>query len=206
VVADPVAVAIDIVLAPVPGPRPRAILAASAASLLVATFAGPAAAESSFGGAEVTASAFAWRPLHDASPSWRHGAELAWGPTTAVDQGAFRFTGILQFDVREFDSSSWAVGISTHAFEAAARLGAIEPQVRAGFALLTVDDFDGQLSAELLSPRAGAGLGVRFWKVRVSADVYAEYFWRWFGPSALVRGLSLDVRYERRLPPPLPRQ
>jgi hypothetical protein len=166
----------------------------------------PAFAQANFGGGAVTASAFEWRPLHDPSPSWRHGFELAWGPTTSVGQGPFRFTGILQLDVRAFDSSSWAVGLSTHAFEAAARLGAIEPHVRAGFALLTVDDFDGQPSIEMLSPRAGAGLGVRVWKLRVSADVYAEYFWRWFGPSALVRGLSLDVRYEKRLPPPLLRQ
>lgn len=161
-----------------------------------------AQSQPTWGGAEVTASSFAWRRANDASPAWRHGAELAWGPTLAVDQGPLRFSGVLQIGVRAFDASSWAIAVSTHAFEVAARLGVLEPQIRAGFALLTLDDFDGEVSAELFSPRVGVGLGVRAGRrARITVGAYAEYFWRWFGPSALVRGLSLDVRYEKPMRP-----
>jgi hypothetical protein len=151
-----------------------------------------------WGGADVTFGTFAWRRLGDPSPSWQRGLELAWGPTLAVDQGPFHFAGVVQMDVQEFDVSSWAVGLSTNAFEVAARLGPLEPQLRTGFALATIDDFAGHVSAELLTPRVGAGLGVRvFRKVRITVGLYAEYFWRWFGPSDFVRGLTLDVLFER---------
>jgi hypothetical protein len=157
-----------------------------------------AQATTTWGGADVTLGTFAWRRLGDRSPSWQRGFELAWGPTLAVDQGPFRFAGLVQVDVQEFALSSWAVGLNTNAFEVAARLGPFEPQVRAGVALVTVDDFDGNVSAELLSPRVGMGLGLRvFRKVRITVGAYAEYFWRWFGPSDLMRGLTLDIRFER---------
>jgi hypothetical protein len=151
-----------------------------------------------WGGAELTGATFAWRQLGSADPQWHQGLELAWGPTLAVDQGPFRFSGLVQFNVRAFDKSSWAIALSTHAFEVAARLGIVEPQIRAGFAFISLDDFRGNLSAEAFSPRVGVGLGVRASRrIRVSVGAYAEYFWRWFGPSVLVRGLALDLRYEK---------
>jgi hypothetical protein len=157
------------------------------------------AQSATWGGADVTLGTFAWRRLGDSSSSWRKGLELAWGPSLAVDQGPFHFAGLIQMDVQEFDVSSWAVGLSTNAFEVAARLGPIEPQLRAGFALATIDDFAGNVSAELLSPRVGAGLGVRVLRTfRITVGAYAEYFWRWFGPSDLVRGITLDLVFERR--------
>jgi hypothetical protein len=169
-------------------------------ALLLAALSAPrtAIAQSHWGGADVTLGAFEWRRLGDPGPAWRTGLELAWGPTLAVDQGPFRFAGIVQMGVQEFDPKSWAVSLSTNAIEVAARLGPLEPQVRAGCALATVDDFAGQVSAELLSPRVGVGLGLRVSRrVRLTLGAYAEYFWRWFGPSDLVRGLTLDVRVER---------
>jgi hypothetical protein len=157
-----------------------------------------AQATTTWGGADVAFGAFAWRRLGDPNPSWQKGLELAWGPTLAVDQGPFRFAGLVQIDVQEFALSSWAVGLSTNAFEVAAPLGPVEPQIRVGVALATVDDFDGNVSAELLSPRVGVGLGLRVFRtLRITVGAYAEYFWRWFGPSDLTRGVTLDVLFER---------
>jgi hypothetical protein len=150
-----------------------------------------------WGGADATVSGFKWRPLHSTNPDWQDGLALAWGPTLADDEGPARFTGLTQIELAAFDSRSYAVAISASAFEAAARLGLFEPQARVGFALATVDVVDGQWSAELLSPRAEVGFGLRFGRVRVSIGAQVELFWRWFGPSLLERGLVLDLRYER---------
>ncbi|MGH7438497.1 MAG: hypothetical protein ACRENE_22655 [Polyangiaceae bacterium] len=84
----------------------------------------------------------------------------------------------------------------------AATLGPFEPFLRVGAALLTVDDFDGSASAELFSPRVTAGLDLRVSRrIQIGVEAYSEYFWRWLGPSALVRGISLDFRFERRMRP-----
>jgi hypothetical protein len=126
--------------------------------------------------------------------------ELAWGPSLADAQGAWRFTGLVQMDLRAFATSSWALAISTHTFEVTGRLGPLEPYARIGGALLTVDDFDGSVSAELFSPRVGAGVALRATRrFEIGLGVYSEYFWRWFGPSVLVHGLVVDVRFERRM-------
>ncbi|HEY8039428.1 MAG TPA: hypothetical protein VIF15_06525 [Polyangiaceae bacterium] len=165
-----------------------------------ATTRGAAAQDTpTWGGADVAASTFSWRRMGDASPGWGRGYGAAWGPTLAVQQGGLplRFTGLVQFDVKAFDGSSWAVGLTSTAFEAALRLGPFEPQARAGFTLATLDDFAGQWSAELFSPRVEAGLAVHVRRVRVSLGAQAELLWRWFGPSVLERGFVLDVRIER---------
>lgn len=159
-----------------------------------------------WGGADITASAFQWRPEGDRRRDWQQGLGLAWGPTLADDEGPWRFTGLTQFEVSMLDSRSWAVGITATAFEAAARFGFLEPQARVGFQVATVDVLDGQWSAELFSPRAEAGLGVRFGRVRIAVGVESEYFWRWWGPSVLERGFVLDLRYEKPWHPPRPPQ
>lgn len=151
-----------------------------------------------WGGVDIAAGGFLWRHPGEQAAAWHEGLELAWGPSLSVGEGAFRFTGLVQMDLRAFDTSSWAFALSTHTFEVAARLGPLEPYVRVGGALLTVDDFAGTFSAELFSPRAGAGVGARLGRrLEVAIGAYAEYFWRWFGPSAFVRGFAIDVRYER---------
>ena len=172
-----------------------------AAAILVgitASAPGEGRADPFWGGADVSANGFAWRPVGDSRPSWQRGLALAWGPTVADDEGPVaRFTGLVQFEVAMFDSRSYAVAVSTDAFEAAVRLGLLEPEIRAGFALATVDVIDGTWSGELFSPRAEVGLGVRVGRVRVSLGIQGEYFWRWFGPSILERGVVLDLRYEK---------
>lgn len=158
--------------------------------------------EPSWRGADVTVSGFAWRPLRDRREPFQPGLALAWGPTSATGDGPGRFTSLVQFELSMFDPRSYAVGLSAAAFEAAARLGLFEPEARLGVALATIDTIDGQWSAELLSPRAEVGLGVRVGHWRVSLGVQGEYLWRWFGPSILERGVVLDVRYEKLVLPP----
>jgi hypothetical protein len=180
----------------------RVGLVASALAISVPGAEGMARAQQSAarGGAEVSAGGFLWRALGDRSPGWHDGLELAWGPSLADVEGAWRFTGLVQMDLRAFATSSWALAVSTHTFEVSGRVGPLEPFARVGGSLLTVDDFDGSVSAELASPRVGAGIAVRVSRaVEIGVEAYSEYFWRWFGPSALVHGLLLDVRFERRM-------
>jgi hypothetical protein len=182
----------------------RGLFVGLLAGVLSSSWAGDVRAQrgTSWGGAEVSAGGFVWRPTGDRSPAWHDGLELTWGPTLTYRQRPWRFTGLVQIDLRAFATTSWALGLSTNSFEVAAALGPIEPFVRVGAALLTVDDFDGSVSAELFSPRVTTGLDVRLGRnVEVGVGAYAEYFWRWLGPSAVVRGLSLDLRFERRMRP-----
>ena len=170
-----------------------------AASLTLSSArAAPAQARPPWGGVDIAAGGFVWRHPGDPATAWHDGLELAWGPSLSVSEGAFRFTGLVQMDLRAFGASSWAFALSTHTFEVAARLGPLEPYARVGGALLTLDDFGGAFSAELFSPRAGAGIGARLGRhFEVAIGAYTEYFWRWFGPSAFVRGFAIDLRYER---------
>jgi hypothetical protein len=156
-----------------------------------------ARADPFWGGAAVSVSGFSWRPLRDPRPGWQNGLSLAWGPTLADDEGAWRFASVTQLEGTAFDSRSYALSLVTSAFEAAWRLGFLEPEARVGVVLATVDSVEGQWSAEALSPRAELGLGLRFGRVRISLGAQGEYFWRWWGPSILERGIVLDVRYER---------
>jgi hypothetical protein len=177
-------------------------LAWAAAALLLGVPATARAQSTSWGGADVSGGGFLWRAVGNRGRAWNDGLELAWGPSLADTEGAWSLSGLVQMDVRAFATSSWAVGLSTHAFEVAARLGPFEPYMRVGGALLTVDDFDGQVSAELLSPRVGAGAALRLGRrVAIGVGVYSEYFWRWFGPSVFVRGLVVDLRVERPMRP-----
>ncbi len=167
---------------------------AAAFAVAVAT---PARADPLWGGADVTVSGFEWRPLGSSRPGWQDGLALAWGPTLADDEGPARFTGLTQIEVAMFDSRSYAVALSTHAFEVAARFGLLEPEARVGFKLISIDVLDGTWSGEAFSPRAEVGLGFRLGRMRAAVGAQVEYFWRWFGPSVLERGLVLDLRYER---------
>ena len=185
-------------------PGRSAVRRVSGIGLVVATLglclARIAAAQSaSGGGALVSGGGFLWRHLGARGAGWNDGVELAWGPALADMEGAWRFTSLVQMDLRAFATSSWALALSTSAFEVTGRIGPFAPYARVGAAVATVDDFDGAVSAELFSPRVGAGLAVRVGKrVEVGAGVYSEYFWRWFGPSAIVHGILLDLRFERR--------
>lgn len=173
-------------------------MACVAAALLLGAPAAARAQATAWGGADVSAGAFLWRHVGDRGRTWNDGLELAWGPTLGDTEGAWRFTGLVQMDVRAFAASSWAVALSTHAFEAALQAGPFEPYVRVGGSLITLDDFDGSCSVEMLSPRVGAGTAIRLGRrFEVGVGVYSEYFWRWFGPSAFVRGVVVDLRFER---------
>lgn len=172
-------------------------LAALSVLAAAGTLAPAALGDPLWGGADVTARGFEWRSIGDRRPGWQDGLSLAWGPTASDDEGAWRFTTLTQFEASMFDTRSYAVAIVTNAFEAAWRLGFLEPESRVGFALATVDVFDGAWSAELFSPRAEIGLGIRVGRIRVSLGVQGDYFWRWWGPSVLERGITLDLRYEK---------
>ncbi len=184
--------------------RPRSGIAAafavalSAASTLVRTV----RADPTWGGVDVSVSPFAWRALDRGRGGFQPGFALAAGPTTAGGDDPGRFTSLLQLEATMFDTRSYAVAVSAAAFEAAARIGAFEPTARVGVVFATVDSIGGQWSAELLSPRALVGFGIRVGHLRFTLGAQTEYFWRWFGPSLLEHGLVFDFRYEKLQIPP----
>jgi hypothetical protein len=139
----------------------------------------------------------------DAAQGW----EFGYGSTSGIRQHGLFLTGITAVVFRVFDAKSFAFTLDTHSVAVGAMIGPLEPEVRAGFSFLSVDVFHGDWSVELLSPRASAGFDLRITKAfRLGAQAYTEFFWRWFGPSYRVEGVSLAIRVENlassMAPPP----
>ncbi len=122
--------------------------------------------------------------------------EILVGSTTTTPWGPFFLTGLQQTHFRWLDSKSFAWTVLASYLGVGARIGPLEPEVRIGLGLLTIDAFHGQWSGELLTPRVTAGLGLHAGKIRVDIQAHSEYLWRWFGPDYLIRGVSLGLRLD----------
>jgi hypothetical protein len=98
---------------------------------------------------------------------------------------------------RAFDSKSFSLVLARPGLAGGVYLGPVE--LGAGFALdlLSLDDFDTHYSAQSLSPTAHAELALRFGPVRVAAQIFAEEYWRWFGPDRRLRGVAIDLSFSR---------
>lgn len=128
----------------------------------------------------------------------RAGWTLCIGRTTEARTGHVFLAGISGLQLRIFDDKSFALSGWQNEARVGVRLGPIEPESRVGFSLLTVDVFHGQWSAEMLAPRAGLALALRLGRLRIAADLWSEYLWRWFGTSYWDRGLGISVRFEAK--------
>jgi hypothetical protein len=115
--------------------------------------------------------------------------------TTPNVKGLY-LTGMQQTNFRIFGEKSFAWSVLFHTIGAGVRVGPFEPEAHFSTSILTLDVFRGNYSVELLSPRAGAHLGIHVGKIRLDFGVYSEYLWRWFGPSYLIRGLSFGLRLD----------
>jgi hypothetical protein len=142
------------------------------------------------------------RKKNSDDPFQRGTGELTLGTRTSTPASRhFYMSGLLQTGLRVFNASSAAWSITVHSIAGGLTVGPLEGEVRFGFSTLTVDVFKGQWSAELLSPRAAASIGLHFGPVHVAFDAHSEYLWRWFGPNYLVRGLGIGLRFDTGHPP-----
>lgn len=137
-----------------------------------------------------------FRGVSTRDPFQRGVAEIFTGVTSTTPWGPFYLSGIQQLHLRLFESGKVAFSIPSGQLASGVRLGPIEAGVRIGMSALTVDVFDGSWGIQLFSPRVGAEAAVRLGPVRFDLEIHSEYFWRWFGQSYIIRGISLGVRFE----------
>lgn len=129
--------------------------------------------------------------------------ELLVGVAISTTWKPFYLTGLQQTNIRAFEADSVAWSILTHQFAAGVHLGPLEPEVRVGFSLLTLDVFKGNYSIEALTPRVGVGVGMHVGKIRLDIQAHSEYLWRWFGPDYEIRGVSVGLRLDVPRPKPV---
>ena len=122
--------------------------------------------------------------------------ELRLGVGMRTTWKPFYLGGVQQTILRVFDSKSAAWSILAHNFMVGLDLGPIQPEVRLGASLLTVDVFRGDYSVQMLTPRASVGFGIKLGKIKLDIQAHSEYLWRWFGPDYLIRGVSLGLRLD----------
>lgn len=158
-------------------------------------------AEHTYAGTELEAGPMWWRKAgSDASSG---GWELSLGVVTETRLGAVFLAGVIRTQFRYFDSKSFALSPIQNLALVGIRLGPIEPEVRVGFSLVTLDVFHGAYSFEMFSPRVEGGLGLRLGRVRVGAHAFSEYLWRWIGDSYFEKGLAFELRLEAPKKSPL---
>jgi hypothetical protein len=122
--------------------------------------------------------------------------EILVGVALTTHEGPFFLSGYQDMHLRVLDSKTFVFSLLTTQMGAGLRVGPFEPEARVGFSILTLDVFHGHYSAEMLSPRVGAGIGIHLGKIRLDIATHSEYLWRWFGPDYLIRGVSLGLRLD----------
>lgn len=108
--------------------------------------------------------------------------------------------GVQRTVFRIADSKSFSWSLFYQDLGGGLRLGPVEPEVRMGLSVFTVDVFRGDWSAQLFSPRVTAGVGFSAGKFRLDIKAHSEYLWRWFGPDYLAHGVTLGLRLEAPRP------
>jgi hypothetical protein len=123
--------------------------------------------------------------------------EISFG-TAYVNETSKRvfLTGVQRTLLRIGDSKVFSWSVFVQDLGGGIRLGPLEPEARISLSVLTVDVFRGEWSAQLLSPRVMAGLGLALGKFRLDIKAHSEYLWRWFGPDYLAHGVTLGLRLE----------
>jgi hypothetical protein len=139
-----------------------------------------------------------WRPARDHDSGEELGMHFGIGGSQET-QKKWAFVGArAEFLFYALDSKSFAITLPRYQYIAGLRLGPIEPEVGAGFSLVTADVFHADFSAGLFSPNAHAGLAVVAGPVRIAATAFSEYRWRWFGDANyFFRGFALTVDFGR---------
>lgn len=123
--------------------------------------------------------------------------EISFG-TAFVNEGnkPFFLTGVQRTLLRVVDSKTFSWSVFVQDLGGGLRIGPLQPELRIGASILTIDVFHGDWSAQLFSPRVTAGLGLELGKLRLDIKAHSEYLWRWFGPDYLAHGVTLGLRLE----------
>jgi hypothetical protein len=138
-----------------------------------------------------------YRPMNSAEPSWARGSEIALGSRSITHALPFLLSLSSRPSLRILDSQSFALSL-VQTVSVSLTLGPLEPEVAGGFSVITGDIMHGHISAELLSPRAAAGLWLHFGRLRLGSHAYGEVLWRWFGnESFLLRGIAFELGLEK---------
>lgn len=123
--------------------------------------------------------------------------EISFGTAYVNDSSKHVFlTGVQRSLLRIGGSKVFSWSVFVQDLGGGFRLGPLEPEARISLSVLTIDVFRGEWSAQLLSPRVMAGLGLAVGKFRLDIKAHSEYLWRWFGPDYLAHGVTLGLRLE----------
>jgi hypothetical protein len=130
--------------------------------------------------------------------SWTKGFELGVGARVTTVALPFLLSVSLEPYLRVLDSKSYAASMLQRV-DVGLKLGPVVPEVGGGLSTITVDVVHGHWSAQLLSPRAEAGLFLHLGTLRIGAHAYGEYLWRWWGnTSFLVRGFDFVLGFDNK--------
>jgi hypothetical protein len=145
-----------------------------------------------------------FRAMGSSEATWDRGSEFAVGSRSITHALPFLLSLSSRPSLRVLDSKSFALSM-VQTVSVALAVGPLEPEVGGGFSTITADIIHGHLSAELLSPRAAAGLWLHVGRLRLGAHAYGEVLWRWFGnDSYLLRGVAIELGMEGERPARLP--
>ena len=138
-----------------------------------------------------------WRRVGSADPQTLQGWEGGFGAGTLVRVRPFVLQATTGLTLRAYDSASYAVSFLQE-LSAGLALGPLEPGLRAGLSMVTVDAFHGNWSAELFSPRIAAGTWLRLGRIGLGVHAFGEYLWRWFGNGSVIdHGVVFTLALER---------
>jgi len=138
--------------------------------------------------------------LEEKLAGFQHGTgEIALGSTQTTKTAPFFLVGQQRTLLRILDSKSFSWSIFQQQLGGGLRLGPLEATAFMGLGVLTADVFHAEWSVQLLTPRVGAGIGLRLGKLLVDMKANSEYLWRWFGEDYFVRSVTLGLEYD--LPP-----
>jgi len=143
---------------------------------------------------------FSYRPT--SGEAWERGWELGGTMSVTSVQRPFFLTSFQSTTLRVLDSRSYSLSLLQSGALVGLRIGPVEPEAGIALSTINLDIFHKDFSFGMFSPRAAAGVGLRFGEVRLSVHAYSEYLWRWLGTDYYTRGVALTVRVQR--PPPTP--
>ncbi len=107
--------------------------------------------------------------------------------------------GLTDVCLRSFSGSEYSLSY-VHQAASRLKLGPLEPEALFGFAIVTVDNLQHDLSFGLFSPRVGFGVGLRLGGLRIGVQANSEYQWRWLARDVFLYGLMVDVRLQSAQP------
>ena len=134
------------------------------------------------------------------------GLSLELGGAVTTTRGQL-FSELRQsFFFRALSNSRYVVGVSEYSLHAGLSLGPVELGTGFGILPLAVDLNDGELGLEVLCPQGSLLLAFDLGGVELAVRAHQGYVFQLLGGNdSFVRGLTLDVNFERKPPKTRPR-